>query len=276
MFGQMEYADHHKGMYSMIASQKLSSCVIKTCLVLALGVGFSPLATAGKLVVNVAAGGSVFNLGSTHYVVFPPSAFRTDSFHIGGYPLTYDIAAGIGYDLDATSAAYRIGSVLHDVSFSLNAYYGSTSRKGTVLEFGLPVFDNSNYKLQVGSGRLMLDSEWDFYPLWQTIMPFVEVGVGAARNTLSFKNSPVPVVGVSGGYYALPDNSQIQFAYQLGAGLKYEVSEQVILAARYLYANAGMAASSTYDAMSGVNLGKPITMLVQSQSVLFSMNYLIG
>ncbi|WP_147277449.1 outer membrane protein [Aquicella lusitana] len=232
---------------------------------------------AGKTAINLLAGGSVIEFGDNEkHIVFPPESFRTDSFNVSGHPIDFAPAIGISYDVDIDSAYRDIRYLFHSVSLGINAYYNQTSRDGIVLQYGLPDFANSTYNMKVSSSRLMLDTELDFRPLWEGIMLFIEVGAGAARNTLSFENNPLPNVGADGGFYSLSKNPQIQFAYEAGAGIKVPICHNLVLSARYLYANSGNAESSKYDYSTGVTLGKPIKVKIESQSVLVGLSYLFG
>ena len=221
--------------------------------------------------VSLLAGASEFNLGHTKKIVFPTESFRTDSFKIGGESDDFAVALGAMYRFDKTNQHFRYLSV------GANAYYSQTSRHGTVFEYELPNFENSTYNMQVKSARLMVDAQWDFRSLFNNkVIPFVDGGIGVANNILNFKNTPVPNFGANGGNYRLSNHSQIQFAYELGAGLKVPVNQRLSIIGRYLYANAGHAESRTYDSATGVALRQPIKVGVNSQSVLLGLNYLFG
>ncbi len=260
----------------MIVTKKFSR-VIKASIMLGLGMGFSSSVLAGGVAVNLLAGGSVIGVGHDKDVIFPPETFRTDTFNANGNPVDFAVAGGITYDVVIGPNYNNLNYLFHDVLLGVNGYYNQTSRDGTVLEYGLTDFANSTYNMHVKSGRLMLDTELDFHPLWKNIFtPFVELGLGIARNTLSFKNNPLPNIGADGGYYSLSDHSQTQFAYEVGAGIKVPINNHLVLSARYLYANAGNAESDTLDGNTGVILARPIKVSVDSQSILLGLSYLLG
>ena len=85
---------------------------------------------------------------------------------------------------------------LQDITLGVNGYYNQSVMNGGVREYGLSNMANSNYDLRLKTGRLMIDTELDFSCPWGVIIPFVELGIGVASNTLYFKNSPT---GKSGG-----------------------------------------------------------------------------
>lgn len=255
----------------MIVKNNLFSHLFKASLLIVV-IGFIPLSWSKGVAVDLLIGGNRFDLDHEKNIVFPPEFFRTDTFNLGNPSIDFEIAAGITDDF-GTCAANNIPYLSGDILLGIYAYYNQTSRDGTVLEYGLPDFANSSYNMNVRSGRLMLDAEFDFQPVWMGLTPFIEGGIGIARNTLNFENNPRPNIGADGGNYSLPNNSQIQFAYQLGAGFKIPICNHMVLSARYLYANAGNAESNKYDSNTGVTLEQPIKVNVNSQSILLGLSY---
>lgn len=263
----------------MTGLKKLSPLAIKISMVMGLGFGFLTHAYAlvGGVGLTVLAGGSVMNFDKQGHVVFPAGSFRQDSFKYGGGGnINFAPAAGVSYDVVIGPNKYNPWYLFRDISLGVNVYYNQTSRSGSVYEYSLPDFNNSTYSMNVKSGRLMLDTEWDIHPLWYNVIPFVEAGLGVAQNTMSFKNKPRPNIGAGGGNYNLDDHSKIQFAYEIGAGVKLPVSDHFVVSARYLFANAGDAESGTSDNDTGVLLAKPIKTSVESQSVLLGLSYFFG
>lgn len=260
----------------MTGSHKPYSNAIRASLMLALGLGWASLAQAHITAVTLLGGVGQFDFGHAKEIVFPPVAFRTDTFNINGHSL--NAVGGLGvtfYNIPVSLPAYDVDYIISNVAIGANFYYNQTTRHGTVLEYGLPSFNNSIYRMNVESGRLMLDAEVDFYPVWRCVNPFLELGAGLAGNAMSFKNIPVPVTGVSGGGYQLPEHTVYRFAYEAGGGLNMPLSKHFTMSARYLYANSGHAESSKH-ATNGVSLGSRIKIVAQSQSVLLGISYLIG
>lgn len=259
----------------MAINNKLISHRCKIALLLGLGLTFSH-AFAGTAAFNVLGGVSSFNFGNEKDIVFPTNSFRTDTFDVSGQSAVFALGAGFTYDVMIchNNDCDKGWSVFHDIAVGINGYYNSNDRKGTVLEYGLPNFNNSTYKMNVYSSRLMADAELGLHPIKMGLTPFIEAGIGVARNTLDFQNTPVP--SLSGGYYYLSDHYHDQFAYELGAGFKIPVNNDVTISARYLYANAGNAVSSIHDHTNGVTLGSPIKINVRSQSILLGFSHSFG
>lgn len=178
---------------------------------------------------------------------------------------------GVGYDYvlpinPATGRSY----FLHDVSLAVDVYNLNANREGQVYLFGVPAFGNFyNYNTTVSSWQVMLDSEWDFHPLYYGIMPFFQGGIGDAINTLSYQESPQAGVSPLGTLH-LPNSTRSNFAYDLGAGVKVPVATHAQLSVRYLYSNLGSAETSSSA------LSQPFSESLHASSVLFGFTYLFG
>jgi opacity protein-like surface antigen len=235
----------------------------------------TPLASGMR--VTVLAGGSSYSLDNRGQIFFPAQAFRTDSFEAQGNKINFASGLGMAYEKILDSNKDTLGNIFQSISIGVNAYYNDNSRnRGSVYEYSLADFNNATYNMNVKSFRLMLDTEWSLHPLYFGIMPFVEAGVGGAQNTMNFQNIPRPNIGADGGNYKLSDNTQTQFAYELGAGLKIPLSSHFTVSACYLFVDKGKTESDLFDTETGVFLASPIKTNVQSQSVLFGLSYLFG
>lgn len=182
-------------------------------------------------------------------------------------------APGFGVAYDFITAPYTVFkgvSILHDVSIGINAYYLNANNGGDVYLFGYPQMDSyMNYNANISSWRLMLDSEWDFHPIWRQLMPFAEVGIGTAINTTNFKETP------DAGFSALnslnlPNSTRANFAYDLGVGLKMPIFTHTQASLRYLYSNMG-SAQTTSAAVT-----QPYKVNLSASSILFGLTYSFG
>jgi opacity protein-like surface antigen len=85
---------------------------------------------------------------------------------------------------------------------------------------------------------------------WWCITPFIGVGAGGSRNTISnFVDINTPTAGVAYGL----DTSKWQFAYALYAGLGYKVSNNFTIELAYRYLNLGDAVTGDLQTYTGVN-----------------------
>lgn len=85
---------------------------------------------------------------------------------------------------------------------------------------------------------------------WWCVTPFVGVGVGTSRNTISnFMDINTPNAGVAYGR----NTSQWQFAYAAYAGLSYKVNNSFTVELAYRYLNMGDGLTGDLQTYTGVN-----------------------
>jgi len=85
---------------------------------------------------------------------------------------------------------------------------------------------------------------------WWCITPFIGVGIGGAKTTISsFLDVNTPNAGVA---YAL-DQSTYTFAYALHAGLGYKVSNSLTMELAYRYVHFGDVLSGDLRTYTGIN-----------------------
>lgn len=140
---------------------------------------------------------------------------------------------------------------------------------GKVLQFGMPVFENYQYTLNIKSTRIMADLDMVFHPIGHHVFPFVEAGIGLASTSLTYTSKPI--APITGPNFTIPEESSLSFAYQFGLGLKYMINPHVNLSLRYLYTDMGTA--DTAKNANTATLAKPIIANMNAQSILFGFTY---
>lgn len=172
-------------------------------------------------------------------------------------------------------AAYRFllptskQTILHDISAGLDFWYYNTSQAGQTWLFEQPIYSNYNYQLPITSLRLLADSEWTFRSLLLPyLFPFIEGGIGFARNTASYSDTPLLANTSS---LSIASNTQYQFSYTVGGGVKILLPADLAISLRYLYADLGNATTST---TADVVLAAPITIRLTTQTWLAGVSYL--
>jgi opacity protein-like surface antigen len=85
---------------------------------------------------------------------------------------------------------------------------------------------------------------------WWCITPFIGVGIGGARTTIS---SFIDVNTVTNGVAFAHDETKFSFAYALHAGLGYKVSNSLTMELAYRYVHLGDAASGDLRTFTGIN-----------------------
>jgi len=90
---------------------------------------------------------------------------------------------------------------------------------------------------------------------WWCVTPFVGVGVGFAYNTIS---NFIDINAVTGGAYYAEDNSKMNFAWALHAGLAYKVTPGLTIELAYRYLDLGSAATGPGRSYDGaITNGRP-------------------
>ncbi|MFI4955610.1 MAG: outer membrane protein [Gammaproteobacteria bacterium] len=198
-------------------------------------------------------------------------------YEIGPYADTFTDQSDAGAFNWGVDAKYRFKlhkpSAQHYIFDSIGAGIGvfqitSFDQTGNVLQFNMPEFENYTYNLNLKTTRIMADFDVDFIGI-QHFIPFIEGGIGAASTTVSYDSEPIPPI--SGPDFTLHDKTSWNFAYQVGAGVKYVIDTHFILSLHYLYANMGKVDSSTSG--STTDLAAPLTVDMSTQNFLFGFTY---
>jgi opacity protein-like surface antigen len=226
--------------------------------------------------VNAAVGAAYLH-GNISNEVFPPAfagvPAQTNTLHGSSDATEFTAKVGGGYDFVTPAAAKGQNRyVLRDVLLGINAYYvGGKDLTGEVYRYGSSQFNFDNYNADITSWRVMLDSEWDFHPIGQRVMPFVQVGVGDAINTMSYNETPISSNNDPGGQVSLSTHTKNNFAYEAGAGIKVSINSKSQLSLSYLYTNLGSAEANSSE------LQKPLTVNnLNTSSVLLGYTYTFG
>lgn len=148
----------------------------------------------------------------------------------------------------------------------------SFNQTGTVLQFGMPEFQNYNYNLGLNNFRILADFDVALHPIKEVFTPFIEVGIGTAQTTVSYDSSPI--LPVESPVFTLENETSWNFAYQIGPGIRYLITPNLQLSLRYLYAHMGTANSSMMG--SSTILGAPLKVGTGTHNFLFGLTYLIA
>lgn len=131
--------------------------------------------------------------------------------------------------------------------------------QGTVTQYSLPDFVNYNYRWGVGADALSLYSKIDLVK-YARFMPYVDLGLGLSiPRSKSYRETALPnVTPRFSPDYAPHRNSQ--FTYNLGAGLDFILTQNILLSAGYAYQSFGNLSSGLGQGLNWrtekLNLGK--------------------
>lgn len=179
---------------------------------------------------------------------------------------------GIGIAYNFFLPANLTNSIIQSISIGLDYYYFKNHQNGDVYLYMNPDFNNFKYKIDVKSSNLMLNAEMNFYAFWQGIIPFIEGGIGVARNSVEYRDRPNPGVVGQGSGLNLPNTTKNKFAFDAGAGIKAPITGNLLLSLRYLYSGLGSVHTKT---QGNYTIAKPLNVKIHNQSVLLGLNYLI-
>lgn len=218
-------------------------------------------------------GGASNLIGKASALTLNSSSFtETDTLLKNKNP--WDFTAGIGVDYDFLAGS-NPNNYIHDFSIGLDFFWLNMLQQGDVLQFGSPQLNNFAYKLQLNTTRLMLDGQLNFQPIAGKVIPFVNAGIGAAKISTSYHDTPLPSSGISGGI-SLPAKTTHNVAYAIGAGLKLPLTQKVQVSVSYLYTFFGTNGTDSAPTPLGDGTIQPVTIGLGTQAVLAGLTYTIG
>ncbi|MFI4954843.1 MAG: outer membrane protein [Gammaproteobacteria bacterium] len=162
---------------------------------------------------------------------------------------------------------------MRDLLIGLDLYFFNTTRSGEVYLFEDPNANNLDYDLKLKTSRLMLNGELDFFSPWKRLAPYLQGSIGVARVEASYHDYPIGET--IGGGIRLSEKTNYNFAYSLGAGVKYNFIEDFQLSISYLYTDLGDVETSTKSG-DQVILTQPTTDRLRTSSGLVGLSYLFG
>ncbi|MFN7096951.1 MAG: outer membrane beta-barrel protein [Gammaproteobacteria bacterium] len=206
---------------------------------------------------------------TTHHSNITVDQYETDSLHGGDNSTEFTPGGGVSYQFVLNPN----GGIIHAFDVGLDFFNDNYDRTGQVYYYQLPQDNNYHYKANLNSARLLLNGELDFHPLWHGLTLFAEGGVGGAYNKVQYGESPNQGFN-GGGELDMPTTLTLNFAYDVGAGVKLPLCSNLELSFRYLYTDPGYAETGL-TANDGTQIQKPIKFDMKSNSWLFGLSYLI-
>lgn len=218
-----------------------------------------------KFEISAAGGADWYNVPDTHLVISP---FETDSNNIHQITTNGTWKVGVGYYFFEDRLQQQ--RYLNHLLFEVNVYQTFTTLSGDVWQYELPQFNNYNFSAPVSSTRLMLDAKPTLFT-WQRVAPYAILGVGATWNTVSYRET-VTAVGVDPtSALSLSSNTTTHVAWDVGAGFRVALTDNLSATAEYIYAFLGNGSPANRPA-NGVNLTAAPSFSLQAQSLLFGLS----
>lgn len=116
-------------------------------------------------------------------------------------------------------------------------YLFANDMSGQIIQYSLPEFTNYNYTLNTSSNVFLVAAKADVYK-YKQVMPYVSLGLGLSLNDASYSEQAKPDITprVSPNFAS---QSTSQFAYTLGVGFDFKVTEQIMFSLGYEFQDMG-------------------------------------
>jgi opacity protein-like surface antigen len=161
-------------------------------------------------------------------------------------------------------------------SYALSAYYNHlfTSNIGRqITQYSITNFQNYNYNWDVSSDVVLALAKLNLVQ-YRQFSPFFNVGIGAAFNHASNYNETALPGIVPRISPAFSNNTSSSFAYNLGAGIDWQICPQLIVSLAYEFEDLG-SVSSRYGATTW-SQDTLRSATYQTNMALLKINYLIA
>lgn len=198
-----------------------------------------------------------------------------------GFPYPYDQDQYSRTIHSSASAAAEVGyRWVRDTSFfpayALSVRYQhifDDNIGNQVTQYSLPEFDNYSYNWNVSSDIISLIGKLDLAE-WGRVMPYISGGFGIAFNhATGFNETAYPGVTprTSPGFR---DYTATQFAYQLGLGVDFKMSNQLLLSLGYDYQNLkAFSSDQGVSSWAGTTLS---SSKFHTNTVMLGLTYLVS
>ncbi len=169
------------------------------------------------------------------------------------------------------------------IGYQFNNWFrvdGTVEYRGKANFHGLEIIANPGFPTGFATDEyhasksewLVLANAYADLGTWWCVTPFIGVGVGTSRNTISnFLDVNTPTASVAYG----ANTSQWQFAYAAYAGLSYKVNNSFTVELAYRYLNMGNGLTGDLTTYTGVNaVNNPTTFKdITSQDVRLGVRW---
>jgi opacity protein-like surface antigen len=162
-----------------------------------------------------------------------------DKLNVEDQLTAFEGAVGIGYvwPLNCKSKCKSL-VWFPDAKLAVNAYGFEGDIKGDVWQFGLADLNNFDYEVDITSYRLMLDGSLSVLS-WKKWSWFVLGGIGESWNRLSYQHRPNNSDIPADSGITLDPHWDTTFAWEVGTGIKYDITQRLGLSLTYLFTDLG-------------------------------------
>lgn len=215
--------------------------------------------------ISVAGGANWMQANNSSYVISPYETDRLVVNHIANNAVW---KAGVGYHFFAEKLKQQ--TFLDDLLLELNYYHSSATMRGNVWQYQLPQFNNYSFAAPITSNRLMLDVKPNLFTCYH-FSPYAIFGAGITWNKMSYTEAATGIDVDPASSAALKNQTTTHAAYDLGAGVRFDLNSHFGVFAEYLYTNLGHASPSSTPKNTVMMVSSP-KFSVRSQAVLFGVS----
>mgnify|MGYP003639732179 CR=1 FL=1 len=216
----------------------------------------------GLMFPGYADGADVHNLAEG----LEPPAKDVDHYTINRPSTNLSFSAFAGYRWDTENKWLPHYSVAFRYQH-LNA----SAAGGQIQLFSLPSFTNYDYNLSLGSNVFSVSGKVNVYE-WRNFSPYVSFGLGLASTSVSnYKENEIDGGDPRIDGPAFNDHTNNNFMFNVGLGVDYNITQQLIVSLGYEYENLGKITSGNGIALwsnDKLSLGT-----LSTSTILMSVTY---
>lgn len=251
--------------YSFAHLVLILSASVYTNVVLASSDSHFTMYTNHKFEVSAAGGPNWYSIPNTHVVISPS---ETDSDHINQIANNVAWKLGIGYFLFEDYLQQR--NYLNQLLLEMNVYKTNATARGNVWQYQLQEFNNYQFSAPISSTRLMFDVKPTLFN-YESVAPYVILGIGAAWNTVSYHEKVTGADVDPSSPLSLSNDTSTQLAWDIGAGARVALADNLSLTLEYIYAFLGNGSPSNVGG-PGISLKNSPSFSLKTQSVLLGLS----
>jgi opacity protein-like surface antigen len=185
-----------------------------------------------------------------------------------GMKQTTTYRLGLGYHLFSKALSQRV--FFNDLLIQMNLSHGDTTIPGSVEEFGSPDWTTFSFNAPLNSTSLMLDLKPSLFT-FHHVSPYPILGLGVAWNRISLTETAYNAQDHSDEIY-LPSTINRTLAYDLGFGLRMDITKNWNASLEYLFSDLGKITPTSVSSSSQNILSAP-AFPVHRQNLLFVVGW---
>lgn len=162
---------------------------------------------------------------------------------------------------------------LSSLTLGLSNYYTTLQTKGSVYQFEDVSLNEYSYKLNSSMDDLLVEIQMKLRPYYR-VTPFVVFGTGPGFGAMSYNETPN--TGITAGQNLLGTHQQTLWAFDLGVGGTYAITEKLGFTLQYLYIVHTSQLQTNMCGNNGNCLLQPLQTEMNLSNLFISLRYQLG